>query len=68
MKKDPVEKLCKFLEMELKTYSPVGPKFIFQKIKFNVLDYIQHDFIRQHLGLSKDQTNMSKRIAINKLL
>ena len=54
------EKLCKVLEMELKTYTPVGPKFVFQKIKFKVLHYIQHDFIRQSLGLSKDQASMFK--------
>ena len=45
--KNPVEKLCKVLEMELKTYTPVGLKFVSEKIKFKVLDYIQHDFIRQ---------------------
>ena len=33
------------LEMELKMYAPVGPKFVFEKIKFKVLHYIQHDFI-----------------------
>ena len=31
--KNPVEKLCKVLEMELKTYTPVGLKFVFEKIK-----------------------------------
>ena len=45
--KNPVEKLCKVLEMEFKTYTPVGLKFVSEKIKFEVLDYIQHDFIRQ---------------------
>ena len=43
---NPVVKLCKVLEMELKTYTPVGPKFVFVKIKFIVLHCIQHDFIR----------------------
>ena len=52
--KNPVEKLCKVLEMELKTYTPVGLKFVFEKIKFKVLHYIQYDFIRQRPGLSKD--------------
>ena len=33
--KNPVEKLCKALGMELKTYTPVGLKFVFQKIKLN---------------------------------
>ena len=41
--------------MELKTYTPVGLKFVFMKTKFNVLHCIQHDFIRQRPGLSKDQ-------------
>ena len=45
--KNPVEKLCKVLEMEFKMYTPVGLKFVSEKIKFKVLDYIQHDFIRQ---------------------
>ena len=60
-----MEKLCKVLEIELKTYTPVGPKFVFEKIKFKVLHYIQHDFIRQRLGLSKDQTSMFKSFVIN---
>ena len=52
--KNPVEKLCKVLEMELKMYISVGFKFVFEKIKFKVLHYIQYDFIRQRPGLSKD--------------
>ena len=63
--KNPMEKLCKVLEMELKTYTPVGLKFVFEKIKFKVLHYIQHDLIRQHPGLSKDQISMFKSLAIN---
>ena len=51
--------------MELETYTPVGSKSVFKKIKFKVLHYIQDDFIRQRLGLSKDQTIMLKRVAIN---
>ena len=43
IEKNPVEKLCKVLEMELKTYTPVGPKFLFEKIKFKVLHYDQCD-------------------------
>ena len=35
----------------VKTYTPVGSKFVFEKIKFKVLHYIQHDFIRQRSGL-----------------
>ena len=48
--KNYVEKLCKVLEMELKTYTPVGLNFVFEKIKFKVLSYIQHDFISQWPG------------------
>ena len=29
--------LCKVLEIELKTYTPIGWKSVFQKIKFKVL-------------------------------
>ena len=61
MEKNPVEKLSKVLEIELKTYTPVGPKFVFEKINFIVLYYIQHDFICQRPGLSKDQISMFKR-------
>ena len=63
IEKNPVEKLCKVLEMELKTYTPVGPKF-----KFNVLHYIQHDFTRQRQGLSKDQASLFKSFVINESL
>ena len=45
--------------------TPVGPKFIFGKIKFKVLHYIQHDFICQRLGLSKDQASIFKGFVIN---
>ena len=58
--KNAVEKLCKILEMELKTYTPVGLKLVFEKIKSKFFHYIQHDFIRQHPGLSKDQISMFK--------
>ena len=60
-----MEKLFNVLEMELKTYTPVGLKFVFEKIRFKVLHYIQHDFIRQRPGLSKDQISMFKSIFIN---
>ena len=60
--KNPVEKLCKVLEMELKTYTSVGLKFVFEKIKFKVLYYVQHDFIRQRTGLNKDQISMFKSL------
>ena len=56
IEKNPVEKLCKVLEMELKMYTPVGPKFVFEKIKFKVLFYIQDDFI---------QASMFKGFVIN---
>ena len=46
--------------MELKTYTPVSRKFVFEKIRFKVLHYIQHDFIRQRPRLSKDQTSLFK--------
>ena len=58
-------KKCNVLELELKTYTPVGPEFAFEKIKFKVLCYIQHDFLRQKPGLSKDQTSMFKILFIN---
>ena len=60
-----MEKLCKVLEMELKTYSPVNPKLAFKKIKFKALHFIEHDFIRQRLGLTKDQAGMLKCFVIN---
>ena len=63
--KNSVEKLCKVLEMELKTYTPVSLKFVFEKIKFKVLHYIQYDFICQRPGLSKDQISMFKSLVIN---
>ena len=47
--------------MELKKYTPVGLKFVFEKIKFKVLHYIQH----QRPGLSKDQASMFKTLVIN---
>ena len=42
-------------KMELKMYTPVGLKLVFEKIKFKVLNYIEHDFILQRPGPSKDQ-------------
>ena len=51
--------------MELKTYTPVSLKLVFEKTRFKVLDYIQNDFICQHPGLTKDQTSMFKSLAIN---
>ena len=54
--------------MELKTSTSVGSKFIFEKIKFEVLHFIQHDFICQRFELSKDQTNIFKSLVIIELL
>ena len=51
--------------MEPKTYTLVGPKLVFEKIKFKLLYYIQHDFNRQRPGFSKDQTIMFKNLVIN---
>ena len=65
IEKNPVENLCKLLEMELKTNTPVGPKFVFEKVIFKVLHFIQHNFIQKHPGLGKDQTIMFKSRAIN---
>ena len=59
-----MEKLCKVLEMELKKYTPVDLKFVFEKIKLKVLHYIQHDFIRQLPGLSRDQISMLKTLLL----
>ena len=63
--KNLVEKLCKVLEMVLTTYTPVSLKFAFEKIKFKVLHYIQHNFICQYPGFSKDQISMFKSHVIN---
>ena len=51
--------------MELKMYTPVGPKFVFEKIKFKVLHYISHDFICQHPGHSEGQISMFRPLVIN---
>ena len=51
--------------MELKMHTSVGLKFVFEKIKFKVLHYIQHEFIRQRPGLSKDQIILFKSLVIN---
>ena len=52
IEKKTVKRLCKVLEMELKTYTPVNSNFVFEKIKFNVSHYIQHNFTCP--GLCKD--------------
>ena len=58
IEKNSVKKLWKVLEMQLKMHTSVDPKFVFEKIKFKILHYIQHDLIRQHPRLSKDETSM----------
>ena len=65
IEKNSVEKFYKVLQMELKTYTPVSSKFVFEKIKFKVLHYVQHDFICQRLDFSKDQASMLKSLFIN---
>ena len=54
--------------MSIRIYTPAGSKFVFKQIKFNLLHYIQHDFIPQRLALSKDQASMFERLVINQLL
>ena len=51
--------------MEFKTYTPDGLKFVYEKIEFKILHYIQHNFICQCPGLSKDQISMFKSLPIN---
>ena len=63
--KNLLEKLCKVLEIELKAYTSVALKFVFEKIKFKVLHYIRNNFIRQRPRPSKDQTSMFKSLVIN---
>ena len=57
IQKKPVEKLSKVLQMELETYTPLGSRFLFKKIKFKILHNIQHGFLRQRQVLIKDQNN-----------
>ena len=54
--------------MELKTYYPIGQKFVFERIEFEVVHYIQYDFIRQRPGLSKDQTSIFKSFLAKTLI
>ena len=68
IQRNPLERLWKGLQMELKTYTQASWKFVFEKIKFKVLRYIQHDFVCQRLELSKDQISMFKSLVINWLL
>ena len=63
--KNPVEKLCEVLKMQVITFTPVSLKFILEKIKLKFLHYIQHDFIHQCTEVSKDQISMFKSLVIN---
>ena len=60
IEKNPVEKLCKVLEVELKKYTPVGLKFVFEKIKFKALHYIQHISFVNAQGSAKIRLVCSK--------
>ena len=68
VEKNPMENLRKLSEMELWKYTTLDPKFVLGKIKFKCLHYIQHDFIRQHLGLSEDQASIIKIFVINQII
>ena len=65
IEKNPLKKISTVLEMKLKTYNLVGSKFVFKKIKFKILHYIQHDFIRQCPEFSKEQASILKSCVIN---
>ena len=47
--------------MELETYTPLGPKFVFEKIKFKFWQHIQHDFIANAQGSVKITLSCSQR-------
>ena len=65
IEKIPMEKLCRILEMKLKTYILVDSKLVSEKIEFKALHYMQHNFIYQCPELSKDQISIFKSLAIN---
>ena len=50
--------------MELKMYTPVRLKLVFEKIKFKVLHYIQHNFIRQRPEPNKDRLACSQALLL----
>ena len=58
--KSPAEKSCKVLEMELKMYTPISLRLVFEKIKFKVLQYIQHVSIVNAKGSVKIRLACSK--------
>ena len=45
IKKIPVEKLCRVLEVELETYTQAGPKLVFENIKFKVFFALYSTFV-----------------------
>ena len=58
--KNPVNKLCKILEIDLKTYTPIGLKFFFEKNKFkfciifNMISFVNaQDSVKIRLACSK---------------
>ena len=60
LKKIPWKNYVKFWKWNLKrTHQSVKNSCL---RKFKVLHYMQHDFIRQHPGLSKDQISMFKSL------
>ena len=59
-----MEKLCNVFEMELKTFTPVGLKFAFEKIKINVLHYTQHDLICHAQGSVKVRLACAKALLL----
>ena len=50
--------------MELKTYTPEGLKFVFEKIKFKVVHYIQHTSFVDAQGPVKIRLAYSKALLL----
>ena len=59
IEKNPVEKLYKVLWMELKTYTPIGTKFVFGKIKIIIFNMI---------SFANAQGSVKLRLACSKVL
>ena len=57
IEKNPVEQLFKVVEMKLKTNTEVS---FFWEIKFKIFHHVEHNFIGQSLGYSKNQTSFFK--------
>ena len=64
-KNNRVEELRKVLEMEVKTYTPVRQKSVFEKIRFKVWHYIKPDFIHYRPRFKKDQASMFISLVTN---